>query len=88
VSVIIYARFIKSGGTVYGKDEGNNSNITRYVAVTAPNGEDTWGHAVYYSASPGYYRDTTLNPGDNISTATLPTTAGAANTVGNWIMKE
>jgi hypothetical protein len=74
--------FTKTGGIIYGDTDtthtpGSNENTVKYG--------NTWGHAVYYYvAYPDYYyRDATLNAGDNISTGdTLPTTSG--QTVGYW----
>jgi uncharacterized repeat protein (TIGR02543 family) len=68
------------GGVIYG------SNTTGSLRNTAGHG-NTWGHALYYQAGDYpytfYYRDTTLNAGDNISTDdTLPDDSG--QTVGNW----
>jgi hypothetical protein len=54
--------FLKSGGIIYGKDEGTNSNIAY---------GDTGGHAVYIKELiplPVKYRDTTLRQGDNLTT--------------------
>jgi hypothetical protein len=53
--------FTKTGGTIYGKNEGVNSN-------TATKG-DTNGHAVYVSSSPSKYRDTTASPTVYLNTA-------------------
>jgi hypothetical protein len=64
--------FSKTGGVIYGDTDGtpypNNGNATDN---TAKNG-NTRGHAVYHHYYDGYYRDTTLNAGDNISADTLP----------------
>lgn len=74
-------RFSKSGGgVIYGNDAGSADKNT----VSRGN---TYGHAVYYrSSSSDYYRDTTLNAADDISTAgTLPTTSG--QTLNGWTMR-
>jgi hypothetical protein len=57
--------FIKdtTGGIIYGKNEGNNSN-------TSGKG-DTFGHAVSYAYG-NYYRDTTVGASDRLSTSMLP----------------
>jgi hypothetical protein len=51
--------FTKTGGTVYGKDGGDDSNQAY---------SDTRGHAVYIYG--GKYRDTTAGSGDNIDSST------------------
>jgi hypothetical protein len=55
--------FTTSGGTIYGKDEGANSN-TAYA--------DGKGHAVskWFDLSTFKYRDTTAGPGDAVKTST------------------
>jgi hypothetical protein len=72
------------GGVIYGSDEGTTLKNTA-------NG-DTSGHAVFYSTYNNqnynhysYYRDTTLNAGDNISTDTLPESATGSYDSTNWI---
>jgi uncharacterized repeat protein (TIGR02543 family) len=62
--VAVGASFNKTGGVIYGNNAaGNKANgVPLKNTATA----DTYGHAVYWS---GYYRDTTLNVGDNISTS-------------------
>jgi hypothetical protein len=80
----VYAsgRFSKTGGgVIYGSDEGSSLKNTA-------NSGDTNGHAVFYSqySVNQYYRDTTLNAGDNISTSgTLPANSG--DTLNNWTKK-
>jgi hypothetical protein len=82
------------GGGVY-VDSGNSGNFSKTGASviygntggakanTVTEG-DTLGHAVSYGST--YYRDATLNAGDNISTDdTLPENSG--DTVGNWTKK-
>jgi hypothetical protein len=79
--------FSKTGGVIYG-DGDNDPDNGNADDNTATLGNE-YGHAVYYDdgSSNYYYRDLTLDEEDDISTGTLPTTAGAANTVGNWIKK-
>jgi hypothetical protein len=72
--------FRKTGGSIYGSDADNSLKNTADSA-------NPYGHAVWYTKDSGYYRDTTLNTGDNIRTDTLPTDPGAANSEGNWIKK-
>jgi uncharacterized repeat protein (TIGR02543 family) len=75
------------GGVIYGDTDGtpypDNGNATDN---TAKNG-NTNGHAVYYNYfSSIYYRDTTLNTGDNISAGdTLPANSG--DSLNNWTKK-
>jgi hypothetical protein len=83
-----YGTFNKTGGGfIYGY---NSAAPDDEVSNKALDG-DTWGHAVYYNkdASNIYYRDASLGPtaADNISTSTVPSTAGEANALGNWIKK-
>jgi hypothetical protein len=74
------------GGVIYGYDSADAENP---LWNKAHNGDPAYGHAVYFYKDSGnqYYRDTTLAAGDDISTETLPTSAGDGNTVGNWIKK-
>ncbi|MDR1352361.1 MAG: hypothetical protein LBK05_03670 [Treponema sp.] len=65
--------FSKTGGVIYGSD------ASAALRNTAKRG-DTHGHAVFHS---GYYRDATLNAGDNISTSG-PFPSSSGQTVGNW----
>ena len=73
--------FSKSGGgVIYGNNAPNEADKN-----TAPS--NNWGQAVYYYASYSptviYYRDTTLDTGDGISTAgTLPANSG--DELNNW----
>jgi uncharacterized repeat protein (TIGR02543 family) len=76
--------FSKTGGLIYGDTDaihtpGSTENTAKYG--------NTGGHAVYYETNSGnYYRNATLDTGDNISTGdTLPATSG--QTVGNWTKK-
>jgi hypothetical protein len=67
------------GGVIYGSDAADSS-----LKNTAGSG-DTNGDAVYYVVdnSNGYYRNTTLNAEDDISTSDkLPSTKG--ETLNNW----
>jgi hypothetical protein len=65
--------FSKTGGIIYGK-EGNPTDNT---AISG----GIFGHAVCYGdTATRYYRNTTLNVGDDISTAQLP----ASGTGYNW----
>jgi hypothetical protein len=71
--------FTKTGGGIiygdtdndpYDDNDPDNGNTTDNTAKGAYPGS---GNAVYYNKDSGaYYRDTTLNTGDNISTAMLP----------------
>jgi hypothetical protein len=67
--MVLGGSFIKTGGIIYGNTGDSNANVST-------NG-NTYGHAVLYA---DYYRDTTLNTGDNISTSALP----ASGTGYNW----
>jgi hypothetical protein len=69
VSIEPNSSFTKTGGVIYGDDDATHTpgSAENTAARTTPGGE-VWGHAVYYSASPGYYRNATLGEGDNIST--------------------
>ncbi|MDR1428879.1 MAG: hypothetical protein LBI85_01195, partial [Spirochaetaceae bacterium] len=83
-----------TGGIVYGSDAIGNDGDGNPLKNTATNG-DTNGHAVFYgqwvdvSTTVYYYRDATLDTGDNIDTASgqLPTDSGPAYGVNNWIKK-
>jgi hypothetical protein len=68
-NVLNVASFSKTGGVIYGSSADDS------LKNTAGSG-DTWGHAVLYNngdtgGDHHYYRDTTLNAGDNISTDDL-----------------
>jgi hypothetical protein len=71
------------GGIIYGSDAAGSLKNTAGLG-------DTYGHVVYYMVSGGsypendYYRDITLNVGDNISTDIVP----SSGTGNNWIKKE
>jgi hypothetical protein len=67
--MVLSGPFIKTGGIIYGNTGDSNANVST-------NG-NTYGHAVLYA---DYYRDTTLDTGDNISTSALP----ASGTEFNW----
>jgi formylglycine-generating enzyme required for sulfatase activity len=67
------------GGLIYGNDGSASAN-------TAAQG-DTWGHAVDFAASPGYYRDTTLDIDDDISAGNLPVTPKQTYDETNWIKR-
>ena len=54
--------FTKTGGTIYGKNEGDNSNI-------ATNG-DTYGYTVFINHGGAKYRDITTGTMDNIDSNT------------------
>ncbi|MDR1419717.1 MAG: hypothetical protein LBI86_05045 [Treponema sp.] len=79
--------FSKTGGIIYGNTGDVNANVAKDSGTATP--VDTEGHAVFYgymdedSILTFYYRDTTLNPGDNISTDTLP----SSGTGYNWTKK-
>jgi hypothetical protein len=80
--VCIYTgSFSKSGGgIIYGYSDSPGA-----LRNKAHNGDDTWGHAVYFYNAAGiheYYRDTTLDAGDDISTEVLPPSPDS-----NWIEK-
>jgi hypothetical protein len=75
VDVFAGSSFSKTGNSViYGDNDGipfpDNGSVTDNTAK----GGNTGGHAVYYLKDSGnrYYRDTTLNAGENISTETVP----------------
>jgi hypothetical protein len=81
VGVYNTGAFSKSGvGIIYGYD---SEDPTDPLWNKARNGADAWGHAVYFTKDNGYYRDTTLYTGDNITTSTLP----PSGTGGNWTKK-
>jgi hypothetical protein len=63
------------GGVIYGSNADASLKNNAW--------DNTYGHGVYYSSGNGYYRDTTLNAGDNISTAALP----GSGTGDNWTKK-
>jgi hypothetical protein len=83
---VIVGTFIKTGGTVYGDLPANTTHTpgSNENTATVATNPGTNGHAVMLSIYPNYYyRNETLNTGDNISsTDTLPTTSG--QTVGKW----
>jgi hypothetical protein len=88
----IVSRFTKTGGIIYGYDAVDPDNANWNICKTSGGGaiRDKYGHAAYYpeNASSYYYRDLTLNAGDNISTTNLPTGSGAENSGNtNWIKK-
>jgi uncharacterized repeat protein (TIGR02543 family) len=62
------------GGVIHGSDAAGSLKNTAWG--------NTYGHGVYYyySSGNGYYRNATLNAGDNISTAVLP----GSGTGDNW----
>jgi hypothetical protein len=73
--------FSKSGGgIIYGYDSADPTNPLWNKVY---NGDNTYGHAVYFFKDNGYYRDTTLYTGDNITTSTLP----SSGIGGNWTKK-
>jgi hypothetical protein len=64
----VWGRFSKTGGTIYGSDASPTS-----LKNTATSG-NTNGHAVHYEDSGGsnqYYRNDTLDAGEDISTGDL-----------------
>jgi hypothetical protein len=65
--------FNKTEGFIGGDNDNTphpgNGNATDNTVKDNASGQ---GHAVYYLKSPGYYRDKTLESGDNISTNTVP----------------
>jgi uncharacterized repeat protein (TIGR02543 family) len=81
-----YSSFNKTGGIIYGDTDGTHTAGSTENTATSGN---TKGHAVYYyvDASTGYYRDATLNAGDNISTGAVPATATESYDSTNWIKK-
>ena len=86
VCVTSGSTFTKTGGgVIYGYDSSDASNTLWNKASYG----NTYGHAVYYSpgSSVYYYRDTTLEAGDDISTGSLPPTAEASYDATNWIKK-
>jgi uncharacterized repeat protein (TIGR02543 family) len=75
--------FNKTGGIIYGDADG-----THTAGSTENTAGTTYGHAVYYYVdnSNEYYRDATLNAGDNISTGdALPANSG--DSLNNWTKK-
>jgi hypothetical protein len=71
--------FSKTGGVIYGPNTANS------LKNTTASGASGSGHAVFYHDY--YYRDITLNAGDNISTAdTLPGNSGES--LNNWTKKQ
>jgi hypothetical protein len=81
--------FSKTGGIIYGDTDNipypTNGNATDNTAKGVYPGS---GNAVYYNKDNGYYRDTTLDAGDNISTKNaLPGNSGPEYGVNNWIKK-
>jgi hypothetical protein len=87
--------YVGSGGTFSKSDEGgiiygyDGADPTNPLWNKAGNGASTYGHAVYFGKDNGYYRDTTLEEEDEISTAQakLPTTATGSYDATNWIKK-
>jgi uncharacterized repeat protein (TIGR02543 family) len=72
--------FSKTGGVIYG-----DTDITHTAGSAENTATSGVGHAVY-SDRGAYYRDTTLNAGDNISTDdTLPANSG--DSLNNWTKK-
>jgi hypothetical protein len=59
--------FSKTKGVIYGDTDGTHTPGSTENTARAGN---TYGHAVfyYYGSSASYYRDTTLDTGDNLST--------------------
>jgi len=66
--------FIKTGGIIYGNDASSANKNT----VT---GRIIYGHAVYLGS--GYYRDSTLGAGDNLSSSS-PLPASPGQTLNGW----
>jgi hypothetical protein len=84
VYVVSNSSFSKSGGgIIYGYDSGTPTDPLWNKA--ASNGFSTYGHAVFFGRDNGYYRDTTLDTGDDISTGTLPGSATGSYDSTNWI---
>jgi hypothetical protein len=85
VGVFYEDSFSKTGGVIYGDNDGDpdNGNTTDNTAKYG----NSNGHAVsYFVDGYKYYRDATLETGDNISTGdTLPPYTGS--TVGYWTKK-
>jgi hypothetical protein len=83
VSVTSASSFAKTGGTIYGSDASASLKNTASIG-------DTNGHGVLYTAGSYpyiyYYRDTTLNAGNNISTSD-PLPANSGETLGYWTKK-
>ncbi|MDR1108149.1 MAG: hypothetical protein LBL19_03850, partial [Spirochaetaceae bacterium] len=78
--------FNKTGGVIYGDTDGTHTAGSTENTATSGN---TYGHAVdyYIDGSNSYYRDATLNAGDNISTGAVPATATESYDSTNWIKK-
>jgi uncharacterized repeat protein (TIGR02543 family) len=78
--------FTKTGGIIYGYDASDPDNPNWNICKTSAGAiRDKFGHAAYYIS---YYRDLTLNTGDNISKSNLPADPGAENSGNtNWIKK-
>jgi hypothetical protein len=84
--------FSKTGGVIYG--DMDNNHTPGEIENTATSSGDTNGHAVFYQAGDYpyytyYYRDATLNAGDDISTdpAKLPANATGDYDETNWIKR-
>jgi uncharacterized repeat protein (TIGR02543 family) len=73
VSVVNNSSFSKTGNSVIYGDTNADPDDGNATDNTAKYG-NSGGHAVYYFKDHGnsYYRDTTLNTGENISTETVP----------------
>jgi hypothetical protein len=95
---VIGCSFSKTGGTIYGDMDTNptNGNAMDNTATSPDGGGIPLGHAAIYAESSSvdedwnynggtfYYRNGTLNTGDNISTDTLP----PSGTGSNWTKLE
>ena len=69
--------FVKTGGgTIFG-----NNALPEEANNAAPG--NTWGHAVFYAFGGPFFRDTTLEEGDDISTSLVPPLP-AGTTQFNW----
>jgi uncharacterized repeat protein (TIGR02543 family) len=82
--VFVSGSFTKTGGVIYG--DTDNTHTPGSTENTAANSALGSGHGVYYYTIDGtasYYRDATLDSGDDISTSdTLPANAGES--LNNW----
>jgi uncharacterized repeat protein (TIGR02543 family) len=86
---LLTSSFTKTGGIIYGYNAADPDNPNWNICKSSGGVIRTaYGHAAYYSKSPDYYCDLTLNAGDNISTANMPADPGPENSGNtNWIKK-
>lgn len=82
VCVTTGGTFDKTDGVIYSFDSLSPLNPQWNQAR---NSVDGWGHAAFYDNGSQYYRDTTLDSGDNINNTDLPIVVGVEG--HNWTLK-